>query len=93
MRIIDLIVVSVISFGLSFSFSLTSGPAGIFRAIRSRLEKSKHKIFKEGSSCPVCMSFWISLVVSLAMGCGVEGWLFSWGVTCVITSLSPDSLD
>lgn len=90
MEIIRYLEVSAISFGLAFSFATTSGPLGLFKRVREQLEKSKYEWFSEGVNCPICLSCWISAIVSYSMGCGVEGWLFSFGMTCVINSLSPE---
>jgi hypothetical protein len=80
------------TFGLSFSAALTHGPFELFKTIR---EKSKRRFGEKhwiatGLQCPVCMSFWIGIPVTIALSGDVVMWLSSLGFTCAITSLSPD---
>jgi hypothetical protein len=95
MTFISLITCSLIVFGLSFAAALTEGPFGLFSSFRKFVKsRSKHEWLRNGVSCPVCTSFWISAIVAAFFATSVSEWaalwLTSFGATCLVTSLSPD---
>ena len=93
-RACDLIVVSLISFGLSWMIAQTHGPFGLFGKFRrSVVARSNKEWIQKGVSCSICVSFWVSMAVSLPYSSPatfVELWLVSVGVTCLVVVMSPD---
>lgn len=86
---------SLISFGLSFVVTQTSGPFGLFGSFRQRVRSSSaSEWIKDGIGCPICASFWLSIPVAACLApdlaTGVQLWLVSLGATCATVSLSPD---
>ena len=81
----------MISYGIAFTAALTDGPFGVFKRFR-RVVAQKWPIewVKTGVSCPVCVGFWVSAVVTACIGGGVMMWLTSVGFICLVVSLSPD---
>lgn len=94
-----LLTAAVITFGLAFSVALTEGPFGLFKRFRQKLKsKTDREWIRNGAECPICMSFWIGVPVAFGVGWffgsglfeTVILWLFSFGFTSVITSISPE---
>jgi hypothetical protein len=88
----QLVVLWLATFGLSFAMALTDGPFGFFKRSRTKLKKrfgQEHWI-SVGVSCPICMSLWVSMALTIASGGGAMDWLSAFGAVCVVTSLSPD---
>lgn len=95
MIIFNYVVAWLITFGLAFSMALTDGPGGYFKKFR-RTVRTKYGAdhwIAIGVGCPICLSFYLGLLVSMSLGGGVAMWLSSFGFVNVVTSLSPDSDD
>jgi hypothetical protein len=89
----DYLIAWVITFGLAFSMALTDGPFGYFKKFRKKV-RVKYGVdhwISIGVGCPICLSFYLGLFVSLSLGGGVAMWLSAFGFVNVVTSLSPDS--
>ena len=85
----------LITFGLSFSMALTDGPMSLFKKNR-KFFRQKYGVdhwISIGVGCPICLSFYLGLIVSLSLGGGVAMWLSAFGFVNLVTSLSPDSAD
>jgi hypothetical protein len=81
----------LITFGFSFAMAVTDGPFAVFSWFRKKVAlKAKWAWIRTGVNCPVCLSCWIGIVVSVLMNGGVVMWASAIGFTCVITSLSPE---
>ncbi len=46
---------------------MEEGPLGILGAIRVRLDPEQKTWLGRGLNCPLCVGFWVSLMVSLAL--------------------------
>ena len=90
--IFDYVLAWLMTFGIAFSVAITKGPVGLFELFREyvRLKFSESEWIVDGVNCPICLSFWVSAVLTLALGGGVTMWLSSFGFTCLVVSLSPD---
>ena len=82
-------------FGMSYSVSQTTGPFALFRLFRESVTKRFPQDWvRVGVSCPICISFWISLPVSCGMMNG-DPWLtfLNWmamvGFVSLVMVLSP----
>lgn len=65
-RFFDLIVSNLIVFGISYNIAQTTGPFGLFKSLRERLSKRfPREWVRTGVHCPICVSFWVSIPVSL----------------------------
>lgn len=88
-RFFEILVGCMIAFGISHSMANASGPFGLCKLVRERLERIGYDWIKEGVNCPICWSFWISMAVAFALNGGVLMWLAGFGFTAMIMSLSP----
>lgn len=91
----DYLLSWLITFGLSFSMALTDGPLSLFKRSRKYVRQrfGVDHWMSIGVGCPICLSFYLGLIVSLGLGGGVAMWLSAFGFVSVVTSLSPDSAD
>jgi predicted Co/Zn/Cd cation transporter (cation efflux family) len=86
-----LVAACLIVFGISFAAAVTDGPFGIFDLIRTKIElRTKRQWIRSGISCPICIAFWVSMPISIALNGGWVMWLAAVGFVCVVISLSPD---
>lgn len=47
--------------------AMEEGPLGIFDAVRVRLDPEQKTWLGRGLNCPLCVGFWVSLVVSAVL--------------------------
>jgi Trk-type K+ transport system membrane component len=91
--IMEYVICWLATFGFSFTFALTHGPLGLFKAIREKAKShfgEKHWV-TIGVGCPVCASFWIAIPFTIASdNGGILMWASALGFTCAVTSVSPD---
>jgi len=65
-RFFDLLVSSLVVFGISYNLAETTGPFGLFKSFRESVSRRfPQEWVKGGVHCPICVSFWVSLPVSL----------------------------
>lgn len=81
----------LISYGIAFICALTDGPFGWCKQFRRWVASHWQKEWvKTGVSCPVCVGFWVSAIVTACVGGGCLMWLSSVGFICMVISVSPD---
>lgn len=87
----DYVLAWLITFGLCFSVAVTHGPFKLFEILRETAKKrfGKEHWIAKGVACPICLSFWVGIPVSLSLGGSVTMWLSCLGATCAIICLSP----
>ena len=88
----DYVICWLITLAFSFSFAVTSGPFGLFEKVRyavvTRFEKESWQY--DGITCPICLSFYIAIPVTLYLGGGVLMWLSAAGFVTLVMALAPD---
>lgn len=62
-----MIVVPLVVWRLTYDFVALDGPFGLYRWIRERVGNSNVSWLREGITCGYCVSFWVGLVVTLAV--------------------------
>jgi len=92
MEPLEYLICGLITFGFSFSFAQTPGPFAIFERVRDYVEKrfGEDSWEHDGISCPICLSFYIAMPVTLLVGGGVLMWLSAFGFVTVVMVLAPD---
>lgn len=88
-----LLTACLITFGISHSMANSAGPFSLCKIVRTQLERLKYEFIQEGSECPICWSFWISMAVAFCLNGGVPMWLAGFGFTAMVMSLSPPDPD
>lgn len=71
---------------LGYSIARMAGPFGVLAAVRAWVENSAGAPdwLREGLACPVCVAFWVTLVVAWITSGGWLVWLSGYGMTVVV---------
>lgn len=82
----------LITVAFAFSFAITPGPFAAFERVRDKviMRFGETSWQAEGVKCPICLSFYIAVPVTLFIGGGVLMWLSAVGFVTVVMVLAPD---
>lgn len=92
MQPFDYLLCWLTTLAFAFSFAVTPGPFALFERFRDSVELryGKDSWQKEGVVCPICLSFYIAIPVTLCVGGGALMWLSAVGFVTVVMALAPD---
>ena len=70
-----LIVATLAVYAVAFMIARLDGPLGVFTWLRERIDPAQKTWLGRGWNCPVCLSFWVGLIVALIIGATWLEWL------------------
>jgi len=84
-----LMLSSLAAYRLAYMVAYETGTFAVFKQIRELSLRTKHEWIAEGFTCPLCISFWFTLVFAIfamvlydsTIGVAVWYWLVMFGMT------------
>ena len=70
-----LIVATLAVYAIAFMIARLDGPLGVFTWLREHIDPNQRTWLGRGWNCPVCLSFWVGLIVALIIGATWLEWL------------------
>lgn len=82
------IMAALITYRLAYLVAEDEGPFSLFAKVRARIDPQRKTWVGRGVRCPVCVSFWLSMIAALFLpGLFVINWLALAGAVLVLVKV------
>lgn len=90
----DILVLMLAVFGISYTVASLHGPFGLCKKLRTWLKKKcgdnrDHEWIASGIGCPICVSFWVAIIIVVAFRLHLLLIPACVGLSAVVMLLSP----
>lgn len=75
MNPLAVVIGAIAAYRVSYLITREEGPLGVFALLRERIDPHQKTWVGRGLNCVLCVSFWVTLAVSIIIGVSWLEWL------------------
>jgi len=75
MNLLTVVIGAMAAYRVSYLITREEGPLGVFALLRERIDQHQRTWVGRGLNCVLCVSFWVTLAVSVIIGVSWLEWL------------------
>ena len=75
MNPLAVVIGAIAAYRVSYLIAREEGPLGVFALLRERIDPHQKTWVGRGLNCVLCVSFWVTLAVSIIIGVSWLEWL------------------